>query len=82
MAEEHGIANDIEIVPLEDEKITGNFEVMILGDDDDSGDGSGGGTGSGRKDELVHSKARGMGKALSRRERMAIVERIRQVLQE
>ena len=57
----------IEILPMEDDTTTGNFEVTIIKVDKDGH----------RQELLIHSKRHmGMGKALSRKERMAIVEKI------
>ena len=59
----------IEILPMEDDTCTttGNFEVTIIKVDKDGH----------RQELLIHSKRHmGMGKALSRKERMAIVEKI------
>lgn len=61
------IGERIEILPMEDDTTTGNFEVTIIKVDKDGH----------RQELLIHSKRHmGMGKALSRKERMAIVEKI------
>lgn len=65
------IGERIEVLPNEDAATTGNFEVAIIKADQDGHS----------QEELIHSKQHmGMGKALSRKERMAIVERLKREL--
>jgi hypothetical protein len=60
------VANKIELIPLEDRGITGNFEVTVVD----------------TKQYLHSKKKYGQGRAESNAEKMAILEQIEELLNE